>query len=176
METGTYHYLTQPNEEIISSPQPVSAVQLVLKNGNKITLDNPPSSRETLNNNATLHAKKQEINYATTGKETAEIDEIYHTNKKEWQKALEEEKLPWNQYLATPELSKNTRDDYDLTSIPTFLVIDPEGKIIFSGHNTIFINQDLRRIQKTLLYKILTRNVKPDKIISNNKLIIDYYF
>ena len=95
---------------------------------------------------------------------------------KEWQKALEEEKLPWNQYLATPELSKNTRDDYDLTSIPTFLVIDPEGKIIFSGHNTIFINQDLRRIQKTLLYKILTRNVKPDKIISNNKLIIDYYF
>ena len=63
METGTYHYLTQPNEEIISSPQPVSAVQLVLKNGNKIT----------------LHAKKQEINYATTGKETAEIDEIYHT-------------------------------------------------------------------------------------------------
>ena len=79
METGTYHYLTQPNEEIISSPQPVSAVQLVLKNGNKITLDNPPSSRETLNNNATLHAKKQEINYATKGKETAEIDEIYHT-------------------------------------------------------------------------------------------------
>ena len=77
--TGTYYYLTQPNEEIITSPQPVSTVQLVLENGNKITLDNPPSSRETLNNNATLHAKKQEINYATPGKETAEIDEIYHT-------------------------------------------------------------------------------------------------
>ena len=61
METGTYHYLTQPNEEIISSPQPVSAVQLVLKNGNKITLDNPPSSRETLNNNATLHAKNKKL-------------------------------------------------------------------------------------------------------------------
>ena len=29
--TGTYYYLTQPNEEIISSPQPVSAVQLVLE-------------------------------------------------------------------------------------------------------------------------------------------------
>ena len=39
--TGTYYYLTQPNEEIISSPQPVSAVQLVLENGNKITLDDP---------------------------------------------------------------------------------------------------------------------------------------
>ena len=30
--TGTYYYLTQPNEEIISSPQPDSAVQLVLEN------------------------------------------------------------------------------------------------------------------------------------------------
>jgi hypothetical protein len=43
---------TQPNEEIISSPQPVSAVQLVLENGNKITLDDPQSSVLALNNNA----------------------------------------------------------------------------------------------------------------------------
>ena len=79
METGTYHYLTQPNEEIISSPQPVSAVQLVLENGNKITLDDPQSSVLALNNNAALHAEKQEIDYATAEKETVEIDEIYHT-------------------------------------------------------------------------------------------------
>ena len=77
--TGTYYYLTQPNEEIISSPQPVSAVQLVLENGNKITLDDPQSSVLALNNNAALHAEKQEINYATAEKETVEIDEIYHT-------------------------------------------------------------------------------------------------
>ena len=57
-------------------------------------------------------------------------------NEKDWQKALGEEKLPWNQYLATPELIKTTHKDYDLTSIPTFLVIDPEGKIIFSGHSS----------------------------------------
>ena len=56
--TGTYYYLTQPNEEIISSPQPVSAVQLVLENGNKITLDDPQSSVLALNNNAALHAEK----------------------------------------------------------------------------------------------------------------------
>ena len=72
--TGTYYYLTQPNEEIISSPQPVSAVQLVLENGNKITLDDPQSSVLALNNNAALHAEKQEINYATAEKETVEID------------------------------------------------------------------------------------------------------
>ena len=77
--TGTYYYFTQPNEEIISSPQPVSAVQLVLENGNKITLDNPQSSVLALNNNVALHAEKQKIDYATTEKETVEIDEIYHT-------------------------------------------------------------------------------------------------
>lgn len=77
--TGTYYYLTQPSEEIITSPQPVSAVQLVLENGNKITLDDPQSSLEALNNNAALHAEKQEIDYATAEKETVETDEIYHT-------------------------------------------------------------------------------------------------
>ncbi|HJF72202.1 MAG TPA: DUF4974 domain-containing protein [Butyricimonas virosa] len=77
--TGTYYYATQPGEEIITSPHPVSAVQLVLENGNKITLDAPQSSMEALHNNAVLHAEKQEINYATAEKETVEIDEIYHT-------------------------------------------------------------------------------------------------
>ena len=77
--TGTYYYLTQPSEEIITSPQPVSAVQLVLENGNKITLDDPQSSLEALNNNAALHAEKQEIDNATAEKETVETDEIYHT-------------------------------------------------------------------------------------------------
>jgi|GEM_PF-274546 len=74
--------------------------------------------------------------YKTYGEKVTFISLSVDKNEKDWQKALGEEKLPWNQYLATPELSKNTRDDYDLTSIPTFLVIDPAGKIIFSGHNS----------------------------------------
>lgn len=77
--TGTYYHVTQPGEETITSPHPVSAVQLVLENGNKITLDAPQSSMEALHNNAVLHSEKQEINYATAEKETVEIDEIYHT-------------------------------------------------------------------------------------------------
>ena len=57
--TGTYYYLTQPNEEIISPlPNLFSAVQLALENGNKITLDDPQSSVLALNNNAALHAGK----------------------------------------------------------------------------------------------------------------------
>lgn len=74
--------------------------------------------------------------YKTYGEKVTFISLSVDKNEKDWQKALGEEKLPWNQYLATPELSKNTRDAYNLTSIPTFLVIDPEGKIIFSGHNS----------------------------------------
>ena len=35
-----------------------------------------------------------------------------------------------------PGTNKTTHKDYDLTSILTFLVIDPEGKIIFSGHSS----------------------------------------
>ena len=77
--TGTCYYLTQPSEEIITSPRPVSAVQLVLENGNKIMLDDPQSSVKALKNNAALFAEKQEIDYATAEKETTEIDEIYHT-------------------------------------------------------------------------------------------------
>ena len=74
--------------------------------------------------------------YNAYGEKVTFISLSVDKDEKEWQKALGEEKLPWNQYLATPELSKSTRTEYDLTSIPTFLVIDPEGKIIFSGHSS----------------------------------------
>jgi len=74
--------------------------------------------------------------YQKYGEKVTFISLSVDKNEKDWQKALGEEKLPWNQYLATPELIKTTHKDYDLTSIPTFLVIDPEGKIIFSGHSS----------------------------------------
>lgn len=74
--------------------------------------------------------------YQKYGEKVTFISLSVDKDEKDWQKALGEEKLPWNQYLATPELIKTTHKDYDLTSIPTFLVIDPEGKIIFSGHSS----------------------------------------
>ncbi|MFR7879904.1 MAG: TlpA family protein disulfide reductase [Butyricimonas paravirosa] len=82
---------------------------------------------------ASLHLREM---YNAYGGKVTFISLSVDKDEKEWQKALGEEKLPWNQYLATPELSKSTRTEYDLTSIPTFLVIDPEGKIIFSGHSS----------------------------------------
>ena len=74
--------------------------------------------------------------YKIHGEKVTFISISVDKDEKEWQKALEEEKLPWEQYLATPEFSKATRAAYNLTSIPTFLIIDPEGNIIFSGHNS----------------------------------------
>lgn len=77
--TGSYYYFSRSAREAIIAPHPVSAVQLVLENGNKIILDDQSSSIQALNKNAILHAEKQEIDYAATEKEHIEVEEIYHT-------------------------------------------------------------------------------------------------
>ena len=60
------------------------------------------------------------------------------TDKKEedWQKALREEQLPWGQYRVTDVWRSMLRSEYDLRSIPTFFLIDSQGRIIFTGHNS----------------------------------------
>ena len=67
-------------------------------------------------------------------------------DEKEWQKALGEEKLPWPQFLAAKELVKNVSSLYNITSIPTFLLIDPNGKIIFSGHSSGELETELAKL------------------------------
>ena len=54
----------------------------------------------------------------------------------DWLKAMDEEQLPWAQFLASPELSKAIGTLYDITAIPTFLLINPQGAIVFSGHDS----------------------------------------
>ena len=49
---------------------------------------------------------------------------------------MEEERLPWPQFLASKELAKALGDLYDINAIPTFLLITPDGKIAFSGHSS----------------------------------------
>lgn len=55
---------------------------------------------------------------------------------KDWYKALDEEKLPWPQFLGSSQTAKNISKNYNIKSIPTFLLINPDGKIIFSGHDS----------------------------------------
>ena len=54
----------------------------------------------------------------------------------DWQQAMTEEGLPWPQFLASKELSKAVGDLYGITAIPTFLLVDAEGRIVFSGHSS----------------------------------------
>lgn len=53
-------------------------------------------------------------------------------NKKDWEKAMAEEKMPWTQALATAEGQTVLSEDYGLEFIPFMIVIN-EGKIIASG-------------------------------------------
>jgi len=64
----------------------------------------------------------------------------------DWRKVLDEEKLPWAQLLGISQTIKNIRKNYDITSVPTFLLIDPEGKIVFSGHDSGELEFALERI------------------------------
>ncbi len=54
---------------------------------------------------------------------------------KDWRKAMDEEKLRWPQCCATPALRKALGPLYAIRGIPTFLLVGPNGKIVFSGHS-----------------------------------------
>ena len=53
-------------------------------------------------------------------------------NKKDWEKAMAEEKMPWTQTLATAEGQTVLSENYGLEFIPFMIVIN-DGKIIASG-------------------------------------------
>ena len=47
----------------------------------------------------------------------------------DWQKAMKEEAMPWPQFIVTKEGTSQLHHDYDLTFVPSLIVIDPEGCI-----------------------------------------------
>ena len=67
-------------------------------------------------------------------------------NDSDWRKATDEEKLPWQQYCATPSFSRAIGKAYKITSIPTFLLIGPDGGIIFSGHDSNDLDAQLEKL------------------------------
>ena len=84
--------------------------------------------------------------YRLYGEKIGFISLSVDKDEKEWQKALGEEQLPWPQFLAGKELVKSTGSLYNITSIPTFLLIDPNGKIIFSGHSSGELETELAKL------------------------------
>ena len=83
--------------------------------------------------------------YKLHGEKVNFISVSLDKEEKEWQKAMGEEKLPWSQFLATRAVSKEVGKNYNLKSIPTFLFIDPDGKIIFSGHSSDELEAELAK-------------------------------
>lgn len=67
-------------------------------------------------------------------------------NDTDWRTAMDEEQLPWTQYCATPAFSRSIGKEYKITSIPTFLLIDPQGRIIFSGHDNNDLDVQLEKL------------------------------
>lgn len=74
--------------------------------------------------------------YKRYGKDVRFVSISIDQKKEDWQRAVGEEKLPWTQWLSTPALNKALPQLYDLRGVPTFLLVDPEGKIVFSGHGS----------------------------------------
>ena len=89
------------------------------------------------------HLRKMHEQY---GKQVKFISISVDQKEAEWQQAMKEEQLPWGQYLSGKALSKAIGKLYDINSIPTFLLIDPQGKIVFSGHSSGDLEMELGKL------------------------------
>ena len=53
----------------------------------------------------------------------------------DWEKAMAEEKMPWQQYLVPQSSMKALKDAYFLQFVPSLVVIDPSGHIVLFTSN-----------------------------------------
>lgn len=70
-----------------------------------------------------------------------------------WERALDEEKLPWAQVLDTPSeglKSNNTAGRYNILAIPTLVLVGRDGRIVAHGH---FDREELTKMVDELLAK-----------------------
>lgn len=79
------------------------------------------------------HVKALSEQYKAKGLEVVSIS--IDTDKGKWQKAMEEEKMPWEQLLSDDK--DKTMALYQFSGIPTLYLIDREGKIVtkFTGYS-----------------------------------------
>ena len=84
--------------------------------------------------------------YKTHGDSIRFISVSLDQQEAEWQKALKEENLPWAQFRSLPEQTKAFAEQYNLIGIPTFFIIDSEGRIVFSGSSINELAEQLPKI------------------------------
>lgn len=64
---------------------------------------------------------------------------------KPWRKAMEQEKMEWTQLWLNKELVEPAREAYQISGIPYMLLISPDGRLIFAGHNPDEVNEILEK-------------------------------
>ena len=64
----------------------------------------------------------------------------------DWRKAMDEEGMEWLQLWSPKESTDQLRTHYRLTSIPYMILITPDKKIIYAGHEAADIDRILQKI------------------------------
>lgn len=86
----------------------------------------------------------KELYASTRGK--LEVISISVDNKEEdWKHAMEDEQMPWIQLRSMPAEMALLKEKYNLQSIPTLLILSPEGKIILSTHNAYEAHETIEK-------------------------------
>lgn len=67
-------------------------------------------------------------------------------DEKAWRQAMEQEKMEWNQRYAPGDMFQAVVEPYSVKGIPHMVLIDPQGKIAFVGHNAALITSVLDNI------------------------------
>ena len=57
-----------------------------------------------------------------------------------WRKAMEYEKMDWQQFQLSKENFGNVSRDYNFKAIPFMVLIDPDGNIAFAGHDPVKVS------------------------------------
>ena len=67
--------------------------------------------------------------------------------KADWEEALKEENMPWTQLTYSGEKSYNDIfTNYNVTSIPRLVLLDPAGRVVFSSHDADALQLTVRQL------------------------------
>lgn len=65
-----------------------------------------------------------------------------------WRKAMDDEKMEWKQLWIPEEMQAESLAPYEIHSIPTLLLIDPDGNIVYGGHDPARLEAILTKAKK----------------------------
>lgn len=91
------------------------------------------------------HVKEVYDKYKKQGFEVLSVS--VDKDDKAWRKAMDEEKMSWDQVCA-PNSGKQVMQDYQFNGIPHLVLIDKEGNIIAKGITPDDLNKELEKIFK----------------------------